>query len=81
VNGSPCTATCTTPQLPNVNNEDPFLAPTPEYHHLPAHLAQQLAALPPLPQQGRGISRGRGRGGSEHLFSLILILYVEPSLL
>src|ERR1700733_13598654 len=44
--------------LPNANNDDPFLAPppapAPQYHHLPAHLAQQLAALPPLPQQGRG---------------------------
>jgi hypothetical protein len=39
----------------------PLLPPVPVYNHLPAHLAQQLAALPPLPQRGRGRGRGRGR--------------------
>jgi hypothetical protein len=35
--------------------------PAPQiYRHLPAHLAQALAQLPPLPSYGRG--RGRGRG-------------------
>ena len=31
------------------------------YSHLPPHLAQQLAALPPMPQRGRGRGKGRGR--------------------
>ena len=31
----------------------------PQYNHIPANLAQQLANLPPIPV-GRG--RGRGRG-------------------
>src|SRR5882757_10875413 len=39
----------------------PLLPPAPVYNHLPAHLAQQLAALPPLPQRGRGCGRGYGR--------------------
>jgi len=39
---------------------EPVLEPVMGYHNLPAHLAQQLAALPPLVQHGRG--RGRGRG-------------------
>jgi hypothetical protein len=48
--------------------DDPFgppLAPIQfngrQYQHLPAHLAQQLAALPALPSP-RGRGRGRGRG-------------------
>jgi hypothetical protein len=39
----------------------PLLPPAPVYNHLPAHLAQQLAALPPLLQRGRGRGRGHGR--------------------
>jgi hypothetical protein len=39
----------------------PLLPPAPVYNYLPAHLAQQLAALPPLPQCGRGRGRGQGR--------------------
>jgi hypothetical protein len=36
-------------------------APAPgQYRNLPAHLAQQLATLPPMIERGRG--RGRGRG-------------------
>jgi hypothetical protein len=39
----------------------PLLAPphdpAPVYNHLSAHLAQQLAALPPFPQRGRGHGR------------------------
>ena len=51
---------------------DPFLAPPApapavfnghQYNHLPAALAQQLAAMPPAPVPiGRGRGRGRGRG-------------------
>ena len=49
---------------------DPFLAPPAlapavyggqQYNHLPAALAQQLAALPPI-VQGNNRGRGRGRG-------------------
>ena len=40
----------------------PLPAPL-QYQNLPAHLAQQLAALPPLqPVGGHGHGRGRGRG-------------------
>ena len=55
---------------------DPFLAPPApapapavyngqQYNNLPAALAQQLAAMPPMPvhvDQRRGRGRGRGRG-------------------
>ena len=48
-----------------VQHNDPFqnnYAPAPAvYQHLPAHLAQRLAQLPPLPAAS---SRGRGRGHS-----------------
>jgi hypothetical protein len=53
----------------------PFLAPAPapavyngqQYNHLPAALAQQLAAIPPLPVYiGRGRGRGLGRGHQAH---------------
>jgi hypothetical protein len=53
----------------------PFLAPAPapavyngqQYNHLPAALAQQLAAIPPLPVYiGRGRGRGRGCGHQAH---------------
>jgi hypothetical protein len=57
--------------LPAPGN-DPFLAPPPpapapvvyngqQYNHLPAALAQQLAAIPPVHVR-RGRGRGRGRG-------------------
>ena len=36
--------------------------PAPVYRHLPAGLAQDFVALPPLVQHGRGRGRGRGRG-------------------
>ena len=56
--------------LPAPGN-DPFLAapvPAPaaynghQYNHLPAALAQQLAAIPPMPVRGCGCGRGHGRG-------------------
>ena len=48
--------------------DDPFLnnfaAPPPRFQHLPAHLAQAVAQLPPLqPTRGRG-QRGRPRVGA-----------------
>ena len=50
------------PHLPPPQADDPFAQPAinaHQYHHLPADLAQRLAALPPLqPVHGRG--RGRG---------------------
>ena len=54
------------PQLPPQNAfpqpDDPFAPPAinaHQYHHLPADLAQRLAALPPLqPAHGRGRKRG-----------------------
>jgi hypothetical protein len=39
----------------------PAPAPVMRYQHLPADLAQRVAALPPLIQPGRGRGRGRGR--------------------
>jgi hypothetical protein len=45
----------------------PLLPPAPVYNHLPAHLAQQLAALPPLPPHGRGRGRDRGRAPSANI--------------
>jgi len=59
------------PQPAPGNN--PFLAPPApaaivyngqEYNHLPAALAQQLAALPPVPVQENGHGRGRGHSRS-----------------
>jgi hypothetical protein len=56
--------------VPALGN-NPFLAapvPAPaaynghQYNHLPAALAQQLAAIPPMPVRGRGRGRGHGRG-------------------
>ena len=51
-------------------HQDPFrnnFAPAPQaYGHLPAHLAQALAQLPPLPTRGRG----RGRGQQQPLLPL-----------
>ena len=49
---------------PFQNNYAPTPAPAPAvYHHLPAHLAQAVANLPPLlPVRGRGRGRPRGRG-------------------
>ncbi|EDR10154.1 uncharacterized protein LACBIDRAFT_325789 [Laccaria bicolor S238N-H82] len=51
----------------------PHPAPAPvvyngqQYNHLPAALAQQLAALPPIPVQiGRGQGHGRGHGHQVH---------------
>ena len=43
---------------------EPAFAPVPalaHYSHLPADLARQVAALPPLIERGRGRGRGRGR--------------------
>ena len=61
--------------LPAPGN-DPFLAPPApapavynghQYNHLPAALAQQLAAMPPAPvHRGRGRGRGRGQGPQAH---------------
>ena len=51
-----CTCTCT--------SIEPAFAPVPapaHYSHLPADLAWQVAALPPLIEHGRGRGRGRGR--------------------
>jgi len=59
------------PQPAPRNN--PFLAPPApaavvyngqEYNHLPAALAQQLAALPPVPVQENGCGCGCGHGRS-----------------
>ena len=60
---------------PVVHN-DPFLGPPAfapvvyggqQYNHLPAALAQQLAAMPPAPvHRGRGRGQGRGQGPQAH---------------
>ena len=57
---SAATATATAPALALAPAFEPVLEPVMGYHNLPAHLAQQLAALPPLVQHGRGRWRGRG---------------------
>jgi len=56
------------PPVGPIQFNDPFqnnYAPAPVYNHLPAHLAQAVAQLPPLQPINRG-RRGRGRGHIAH---------------
>ncbi len=56
------------PPIGQIQFNDPFQnnyapPPVPIYQHLPAHLAQAAANLPPLlPARGRGRGHPRGRG-------------------